>query len=42
MKGTGWQAHTTRGFVSILGRKGGQKVESSKGASGERVYKISK
>jgi uncharacterized protein len=27
---TKWQAHTVRGFVSILGSKGGEQVESSK------------
>jgi hypothetical protein len=32
--------HTVRGFVSILGSKGGQKIESSKSADGERTYKI--
>ena len=37
---TKWQAHTVRGFVSILGSKGGERVESSKNAGGERVYKI--
>ena len=36
MKATGWQAHTVRGFVSILGSKGGEKIESSKNAAGER------
>src|SRR5579864_7524464 len=30
MKATGWQPHTVRGFVSILGSKGGEKIESSK------------
>ena len=40
MKATGWQAHTVRGFVSILGSKGGEKIESSKNADGERTYKI--
>jgi len=40
MKETGWQAHTVRGFVSILGSKGGEKIESSKSADGERTYKI--
>jgi hypothetical protein len=42
MKATGWQAHTVRGFVSILGSKGGEKIESSKSAEGERTYKITK
>ena len=39
---TKWQAHTVRGFVSILGSKGDEKIESSKGADGERAYKIAK
>ena len=42
MKATGWQKHTVRGFVSILGKKGGEKIESSKNAAGERTYKIAK
>lgn len=42
MKATGWQPHTVRGFVSILGCKGGEKIESSKNAAGERTYKIGK
>ena len=42
MKATGWQPHTVRGFVSILGSKGGEKIESSKSAAGERTYKIGK
>jgi len=42
MSVTNWRAHTVRGFVSILGCKGGEKIESSKGASGERTYKIAK
>jgi hypothetical protein len=42
MAATEWQAHTVRGFVSILGRKGGEKIESSKNAAGERTYKIGK
>ena len=42
MEATGWQAHTVRGFVSILGGKGGEKVESSKNAKGARMYRISK
>ena len=39
---TGWQPHTVRGFVSILGRKEGEKVESSKNEAGDRVYRIAK
>ena len=39
---TKWQAHTVRGFVSILGSKGGEKIESSKNAAAERTYKIAK
>ena len=42
MKATGWQAHTVRGFVSILSSKGGHKIESSKNTAGERSYKIAK
>jgi hypothetical protein len=42
MDATGWQKHTVRGFVSILGTKGGEKVESSKDAAGERSYRIAK
>jgi hypothetical protein len=42
MKVTDWQRHTVRGFVSILGSKGGHKIESSKNTAGERAYKIAK
>ena len=42
VKATGWQKHTVLGFVSILGSKGGQKIDSSKNAAGERTYKIAK
>jgi uncharacterized protein DUF3489 len=42
MKATGWQPYTVRGFVSIVGGKGGEKIESSKNAAGERTYKIGK
>jgi hypothetical protein len=41
-KATGWQPHTVRGFVSILGSKGGETIESSKNSAGERTYKIGK
>lgn len=42
MEVTGWQKHTVRGFVSILGSKGGQSIESSKNVAGDRTYKIAK
>ena len=42
MEATGWQKHTVRGFVSILGSKGGRTIESAKNSSGERTYKITK
>ncbi len=42
MGATGWQAHTVRGFVSILGSKGGEKIESTKNDAGERTYRIAK
>ncbi|HEY6344431.1 MAG TPA: DUF3489 domain-containing protein [Bryobacteraceae bacterium] len=42
METTGWQRHTVRGFISILGSKGGEKIESSKNAAGERTYRIAK
>jgi transcription initiation factor IIE alpha subunit len=39
MKTTGWQKHTVRGFISILGSKGGIKVTSTRRESdGARVY----
>ena len=40
IEATGWQKHTVRGFVSILGSKDGEKLESAKNAAGERTYKI--
>ena len=42
MEATQWQKHTVRGFVSILGSKGGLSIESSKNAAGERTYKVAK
>ena len=42
IESTGWQKHTVRGFVSILGSKGGESIESSKNADGERTYRIGK
>ena len=40
MAATGWQAHTVRAFVSILGKNGGEKIESAKSIDGERTYEI--
>jgi predicted transcriptional regulator len=42
IEATGWQKHTVRGFLSILGSKDGETIESSKNADGERDYKIGK
>ena len=42
MAATKWQGHTVRGFVSILGSKSGEKIESSKSESGQRTYRIDK
>jgi hypothetical protein len=42
VEATGWQKHTVRGFVSLLGSKGGEKIESTKNAAGERSYRIAK
>jgi len=40
---TGWQKHTTRGWVSgFLGKKMGIAVESFKSDKGERTYRINK
>jgi hypothetical protein len=39
---TGWQNHTIRGFVSILGNKRGLKIESAKNDAGDRTYRIAK
>ena len=42
MKATGWQAHTVRGLISILGSKRGLRIESSKREDGARVYTLAK
>ena len=39
VEATGWQKHTIRGFVSLLGSKGGEKIESSKNAAGESALR---
>src|SRR6478672_9826815 len=39
MKATNWQKRTVRGFISILGSKGGMKITSTRRESdGARVY----
>jgi uncharacterized protein DUF3489 len=38
---TGWQKHTVRGFVSLLGSKAGLKIISARN-HGERTYRIAK
>jgi hypothetical protein len=42
VESTGWRKHTVRGFVSLLGSKGGLKIESAKNVAGERSYRIAK
>jgi hypothetical protein len=42
VEATGWQKHTVRGFVSILGSRGGLRIESVKNDAGERSYRIAK
>jgi hypothetical protein len=38
MEATGWQKHSVRGMISILGRKGGLVIKSTKNTAGERTY----
>ena len=40
MKATGWQAHSVRGFLSVMSKKKGLAVESTKSTEGERSYSI--
>jgi len=40
MAATDWQAHTVRGFISLLGSKHGEKIESFKNAVNERTYRL--
>lgn len=42
VEATGWQKHTVRGFISLLGSKTGLTIESSKNAAGDRNYKLLK
>lgn len=39
---TGWQKHTVRGFISVLGSKGGLKIISTRNDAGERTYRVAK
>jgi hypothetical protein len=39
---TGWQKHTVRGFVSLLGSKAGLKIISTRNEAGERTYRVTK
>ena len=38
MKATGWQKHTVRGFISILGSKGMKIASTRRESDGARVY----
>ena len=39
MEAMGWQKHTVRGFISILGSKGRMKISSTRRESdGARLY----
>jgi hypothetical protein len=42
MEATGWQKHTVRGFLSLLGSRDGLKIESAVNTRGERRYRIAK
>ena len=42
MEATGWLKHTVRGFVSIVGHRGGAQIESTKNSAGERTYKMAR
>jgi uncharacterized protein DUF3489 len=40
LKATSWQPHSIRGFLSLLGKKKGLAVESTKSPDGERTYLV--
>ena len=40
MKTTGWQPHMVGRFVGLQGKKGCEKIESSKSEDGQRTYRI--
>jgi hypothetical protein len=39
MRGTAWQAHSVRGFLSTAAKKHNLKIDSARNEAGERVYK---
>jgi hypothetical protein len=39
-KATSWQPHSVRGFLSLLGKKKGLAVKSTKAPDGERTYSV--
>jgi hypothetical protein len=39
-KATSWQPHSIRGFLSLLGKKKGVAVQSTKSENGERTYLV--
>ena len=40
LKATSWQPHSIRGFLSVLGKKKGLAVQSTKSPDGERTYSV--
>jgi Protein of unknown function (DUF3489) len=39
---TGWQPHSTRTFISILSKKEGVPIESTRRENGDRFYKMAR
>jgi hypothetical protein len=39
-KATSWQPHSIRGFLSLLGKKNGLAVQSTKSSDGDRTYAV--
>ncbi|HYM05679.1 MAG TPA: DUF3489 domain-containing protein [Terriglobales bacterium] len=39
-KATSWQPHSVRGFLSLLGKKKGVAIQSTKSPDGERTYSV--
>ncbi len=40
LRATSWQPHSIRGFLSLLGKKKGMAVQSTKSPDGERTYSV--